>query len=290
MNNYSQSICTACGGRELIFKFDLTKANKRENVAGTIVECATCHLWFKIISDRVQFEAAYTGDKDEEKFAQDYYLSETTRAFFRSILSPLLDGTNSQERRLLDIGAGRGALLEEAQKLGFQAEGIDLRLSHVEDGKLRGLKMQHISAENLKAENEFDFITMLDLIEHVTDPLALLKTAHRALMPNGTLVVYTPNHNGAVVILAKFLCLFGIKKPVVEIFGSNHIYFFDSKSLPMLLEKAGFTLEKIELSAYNPKRPGQYVSFLNLVVITLVEWLGLPFGRVFRMLVYARKG
>ena len=45
---------------------------------------------------------------------------------------------------------------------------------------------------------------MLDVIEHVTEPLKLLATARRLLKPGGRLVVYTPNHRGAIVVLARF--------------------------------------------------------------------------------------
>ena len=42
-------------------------------------------------------------------------------------------------------------------------------------------------------------------------------------------------------------------------------------------------------AAYDPSRPGQAISPLNLAAVATAEWLGRPFGRVFRMLVYARR-
>jgi hypothetical protein len=73
-----------------------------------------------------------------------------------------------------------------------------------------------------------------------------------------------------------------------EIFGSNHICFFDDRSLPFALQTAGFTVRRLSLFPYDPERPGQPVSLLSLATVTAVEQLGRPFNRMFRLLVYAR--
>src|SRR5207248_700328 len=101
--------------------------------------------------------------------------------------------------------------------------------------RAKGLKVRQASAENLDDVETFDVITMLDIIEHLPDPLRVLQAAHRALKPGGELVVYTPNHRAAVVGLAKTLHAMGIRSPVREIFGRNHICFFDDRSLAIAL-------------------------------------------------------
>ena len=53
-------------------------------------------------------------------------LSEPSRAFFRKVLEGIGMTPGTSRPRLLDIGTGLGALLEEAQKLGYEAEGVDV--------------------------------------------------------------------------------------------------------------------------------------------------------------------
>jgi hypothetical protein len=101
--------------------------------------------------------------------------------------------------------------------------------------------------------------------------------------------VYTPNHRALVVELAKLLHAIGIRYPVQEIFGRNHVAFFDDRSLPLALRRAGLELRSLRYAPYDPARPGQEISQLNLLAVQGVEWLGRPLDRVFRMLAYARR-
>jgi 2-polyprenyl-3-methyl-5-hydroxy-6-metoxy-1,4-benzoquinol methylase len=204
-------------------------------------------------------------------------------------LANVKPASQSAKPRLLDVGAAQGALLEEALRMGFDAEGIDHCESNVREACGKGLKVRHGAAEDLDALAAFDVITMIDIIEHVPNPLHLLRAAHRALKPGGEVVVYTPNHRGAVVVLSKLLNLVGVRYPIREIFGRNHVCFFDDRSLPLALTKCGFQVRLQRHFPYDPARPGQFVSPVNLAAVTLVEWLGRPFSRVFRMFIYARR-
>ena len=86
----------------------------------------------------------------------------------------------------------------------------------------------------------FDVITLLDLIEHVTDPAALLKRCRQLLNPDGYVVVYTPNHRGLIVRVATLLhrlSLGRISRPVAEIFDGVHVVFFDASSLGSIMAR-----------------------------------------------------
>ncbi|MFN8644266.1 MAG: class I SAM-dependent methyltransferase [Candidatus Binatia bacterium] len=115
-------------------------------------------------------------------------------------------------------------------------------------------------AEDLADEAAFDVVTMMDLIEHVPDPAGLLAAAHRALVPGGTLVVYTPDHLAMTVRLARILSRLGVRYPVAEIFGRNHVCFFDHRTLRGILQRAGFADIDLLLRLYDPARPGQVLS------------------------------
>jgi len=290
MNSFQvSSRCPLCQATVYKVVYDMSVARSSLDVPGLIARCKACAMWFKILTNHEQLTEAYTGQYGQEEAGDEYFLGESTREFFRNILSEIEMQDVVSQPRLLDIGAGQGALLEEAQKLGYEAEGVDLCEANVQKARARGLQVKHGSAEKLDYDRVFDVVTMMDIIEHVVDPIHLLGVAYRALKPEGELVVYTPNHRGAVVMLARFLRVFGISYPAYEIFGGNHVCFFDDRSLPLAIKRAGFVERKTKLFPYDPARPGQHISPVNLAVVTAVEWLGKPFNRVFRLLTYARK-
>ena len=176
-------------------------------------------MWFKILSQPDRLSQAYGEEYASAEMSEKYMLSDPSRAFFRKVLGGIGITPGTSRPRLLDIGTGLGALVEEAQKLGYEAEGVDHCEPLVQKARARGLRVHCKPVEELGAGGNFDVVTMLDVIEHVTEPLKLLATARRLLKPGGRLVVYTPNHRSAIVLLARFLDKLGIGFAVKEIFA-----------------------------------------------------------------------
>jgi 2-polyprenyl-3-methyl-5-hydroxy-6-metoxy-1,4-benzoquinol methylase len=288
MGRISDSVhCPLCGGTEHQVLFDLRAVSDVLSVPGLIANCCHCSMCFKILSEPDRLSQAYGEEYAAAEMTEQYMLSEPARAFFRKVLAGIEIMSGATKPRLLDVGTGLGALLEEAQKLGYEAEGVELCEVLVRKARARGLRVHWGPAEELDSPSTFDAVTMLDIIEHVTEPLKLLATARRLMKPGGRLVVYTPNHRGAIVVLARLLNKVGIGFAVEEIFGGNHVCFFDDRSLPVALQKQGFSLHSISLFPYDPSRPGQPISPVSLAAVTAVEWLGKPFNRMFRMVVHA---
>lgn len=279
--------CPLCGSKEPEVIYDLGPARGPHDVQGRIARCRDCAMCFKLIENLDKVEEAYQGDYGQDQTGGEYFAGERTRRMFRDMLSPL--ARRERGARLLDIGAGHGTLIEEASALGFDAEGIDLSEGNVERAKARGLKVTKVAAEDLDAEGAYDVVTMMDIIEHVPDPVSMLRSAYRALRPGGTAVVYTPNHRSAIVGVASLMKRFGAGGPIYEIFGSNHVCFFDDRSLPRAVAKAGFEVREQKVLSYDPRRPGQYVSPINLAALTVIEAFAWPLNRGFRLLSYATR-
>ncbi len=275
--------------------YDLRQVTNPLAVPGVVVRCHACGMESKALSPGFDVAEAY-GDAygEEDTIAGPYMLGDATRRLFRRALEgvdvPKRDGAPAP--RLLDIGTGLGAMLEEATKLGFQAHGVELCAPLAAKARARGLDVRTERAEALAARTDeagrYNVVTMMDVIEHVPDPVAVLKAVRSLLAPGGELVVYTPNHRGAVVLLARALHTVGIGGPVVEIFGGNHVCFFDDRTLPRALDRAGFETRVLRRAPYDPARPGQVVPLLSRIGVTAIERLGQPLGRVFRMTAYAR--
>jgi 2-polyprenyl-3-methyl-5-hydroxy-6-metoxy-1,4-benzoquinol methylase len=246
-------------------------------------------MLYKGIISPESIENAYEGEYASTAKSETYMSSDVTRRFFRKVLKQINSERISYRPKLLDIGTGMGTLLEEAQSLGYDPEGIELCPELADIARQKGLKVHHMNAMCLNEPEKYDVITMMDIIEHIPHPVALLRVLHRNLKPGGKLVVYTPNHRGAIVILAKLMAKIGMNFAIHEIFGGNHVCFFDDHTLPAALHSVGFKMRYLWKFPYDPNRPGQKVSLVNLAIVTAVEWLGRPFGLVFRMVAYAQK-
>jgi len=97
-------------------------------------------------------------------------------------------------QRLLDFGCGNGEFLLFAQSIGWQVLGIDADAEAVTTARSRGLPVRKGGVEALdEGLGRFDGITLAHVIEHVHDPVELLRRCHDLLAPGGWLWLETPN-------------------------------------------------------------------------------------------------
>src|SRR5579871_3078132 len=274
--------CPLCGSADLDRKYDLRSVTCPLAVPGWIVRCRRCSMWFKTVDADAAVANAYRDEYADVEGADGYMTGSAARAFFRRVLQDAGRGG-----ALLDIGSGQGALVEEATRLGYTAMGVDRCEPLVRKARARGVRVECGTIDDVDGAERFDVVTMMDVIEHVPEPRRLVAAAHRLLKPRGRLVVYTPNHRAAVVMVARALHGLGAPVAVREIFGGNHVCFFDDRSLPRTLAAEGFTVDALRLSPYDTARPGQPVSRASLAAVAVAEAIGRPFGRVFRMLAFA---
>ncbi|MBN2440491.1 MAG: class I SAM-dependent methyltransferase [Spirochaetales bacterium] len=181
--------------------------------------------------------------------------------------------------KLLDVGCSSGIFLHCAKQQGYDVYGIDVGKEAVERAKsYYGLKnVKQGILEDVDSRESFDIITMLDLIEHLPDPLSTLKRSLRLLKKDGYLVLLTPNASGFVSVLTRIL----LAKP----FGMwdhpeppYHLYQFSHKVLTSYLNSIGFEIVK---SVYH-EIPVKYAA--ERFYYTLVEIL-----RVFKRKICGEK-
>lgn len=99
--------------------------------------------------------------------------------------------------RLLDVGCGDGGFLRLARERGYTPAGFDYEERMVALARARGIA----DAECLefgaycrgRADGEFDFVTLFDVLEHAPEPAAFLSEIRRLLKPGGYLAVTLPN-------------------------------------------------------------------------------------------------
>lgn len=137
--------------------------------------------------------------------------------------------------RALDIGCGNGRFIRSMNSLGWRSEGVEFSETAVAVCRQAGLKVFHGELEKAGFDNgSFDLVTARHLIEHVTDPAALVAEIARILKPGGRAAFETPNNQS-----------FG-KKLFGKLWYANdvprHLVLFNPASLALLSEKNGLRL------------------------------------------------
>lgn len=134
---------------------------------------------------------------------------------------------------LLDLGCGNGDFLQRAKTSGWNVVGVDPDPKAVARGVKLGLNVCQGGIEQFDAEKEvFDVITLSHVIEHVHDPVTVLKAAYRLLKPGGQIWIETPNIDslGHHCYMKNWR---GIESP-------RHLVLFNQHSLKNALFVAGF--------------------------------------------------
>lgn len=96
---------------------------------------------------------------------------------------------------LLDMPCGDGLLTALMADRFSRVVGIDAASKHLEEARRRlpQAELHHALIEEFETDERFDTITMLNVLEHVIDPIAVLKKAASLLSDDGVLLVHVPN-------------------------------------------------------------------------------------------------
>jgi SAM-dependent methyltransferase len=184
---------------------------------------------------------------------------------------------------LLDVGCFSGVFLSNAKKRGFDCIGLEPNEDaclHVRNAQglevINGsLESAHIGAER------FSVVSLLDVIEHVPDPLSELGETFRILRPGGWLILTTPNVKGLpqrVVKGQRWLT----GRPFCPIDDVPwHLWGFTRSSLARCVEKAGFAVQEIiwlepsPLSTHEGAGSSRWKRMGLRFVAKLSKWLGM---------------
>jgi SAM-dependent methyltransferase len=151
---------------------------------------------------------------------------------------------HKQSGRLLDIGAGSGIMLEEAAKLGYDAWGVEPSQWLCDQARQRGLRILQGTFPHKEIIGQFDVITLVDVLEHVTDPVGLLRSISEGLLPDGIGLVVTPDISSLAARTFRWHWWH---------FRVAHVGYFSKRTLSLALGKAS-----LEVKEWG--RPGWYFS------------------------------
>ena len=162
----------------------------------------------------------------------EQYLSEEQgrRELFRWVIDRL-DGYLLPGRRLLEVGSNAGLFLSVAEQAGWDAKGIEPSRWAVETGRrLFDVDLEQGTVETLDAEpGSRDAVVMLDVLEHLVDPLDTLRRLRGVLHDEGMLALSTVNVAG---LHAR------VRHGSWPWFIRPHLHYFTPETLDMMLHES----------------------------------------------------
>jgi len=145
--------------------------------------------------------------------------------------------------KLLDIGCGNGYLLEAAMRRNWVVEGYDVDWKSTQAVSERlGINVHSGDFFSLHLSEDYDLVTMHQVLEHLKDPNRHLKRIRQLTKHGGYLFVAVPN----IVSLSNRVQLFwekiGLrKKKIGKYYDTNHhVAYFEPRTLTALLNNHGF--------------------------------------------------
>lgn len=234
--------CNLCGEIRFSIKFpgtldrqnltrivELHRATSPEfSLHGDIVECAGCgHIYANPRFTEEELASIYARTIDED------YLGELpSRGLTATKNLELLDKHVSMGR-MLDVGCSIGVLLDVARKRGWETYGVEPSVWASEFARKR-LMLDVFTGTLHDAKlppNYFDLVILSDVLEHLPDPVAVLREVWEVIKPDGLLWINTPNIGSALARLlgSRWYCV-----------TLPHIHYFSSSTLNVLLREVGF--------------------------------------------------
>lgn len=224
--------CVLCGGREWHTVWVLP--------VGRVLGCRDCGL-VSLVDGTTGLpvtthydENYYRRNPDECTVGYpDYFGAERpVRAANARVFADLITSMVPHAASSLDIGCGGGYLVDALFERGLSAAGIDSsayvvgRAHEVSRGWFDELPLAAASPSRL---GRFPVVTMMDVIEHLLDPVGALAAAAKLVAPAGTLFVLTPRYGGR--LLAE-------QAAAYVHFNVDHVHYFTVETLRMSIDRA----------------------------------------------------
>jgi len=140
--------------------------------------------------------------------------------------------------RLLDVGCNEGRSLPLYARNGFLVEGLEINDRAAMSARERGFPVFTVPLADFAPESLYDIVVLSNVLEHASDPVAMLMQIRRLLQPGGELWISCPNGSSF------WRRIFG--HHWINWHVPFHLWHFSPKTLKDLLNKCSFNIIKMQ--------------------------------------------
>lgn len=189
-----------------------------------LVRCSTCGFVYAKNPPTTRFSNKFYSWFDYKD--QEYTQRRITQDAIRSLNK--INRIAKRKGDLLDIGCGRGYLLNVARNMGWRVFGIDFSKAVVDFAKTNfNLKVKVSDIYSYNTNKKFDLIILNQVIEHLVNPHEVINKCEKMLRKNGLLYIATPN--------IKSLSSLVLKNEFEHLIPPEHLGYYEIRSLRRLL-------------------------------------------------------
>ena len=199
-------------------------------------------------------------------------------------------GKGGTASRLLDVGCGSGHFMAAARARGFDVCGIEPASAPADYAAQKfniPVIRKNILDTDLPAES-FDVITAWDVIEHVSDPQAVLRCCAGWLKPGGIMTLRFPSANWQKI---KAVVLHSMPARSRAVFAPTiHLYFFSEKTFTLLSRKVGLNILYTKTTAAEQNTDNYLLDYIKVISHLVIRGLDALSGtHLGNLEVYCRK-
>ena len=234
------SVCHVCGSPKVVpFMTATDNGHLRDaNIKLPVYQCRACDVFFLNPPPPAELGREYFATAYAKNTEGNVYYDDGFKQRISMLRLDLIAGRGAASGRLLDVGCGKGQFVQAARTRGFDAWGVEL------DAGACAYARNHFtlatvlngSLDHPDLPREFDVVTLWDVIEHVPDPVGILKQSLGRLRPGGLIVVRTGNIRS---------WSFDRGRERWWAFGADHRFYFSPESLSAALRLAGFEVDAV---------------------------------------------
>ena len=230
----NKQCCYLCSSDEYIFR----QGGVRDNPEIKILECTDCGLVYlstlnHITENHYESSGMHNGERpDIDAWLKDTQVDDERRYLFLK--------EQMTNKTILDFGCGIGGFLGYAKQSASAIAGVELEKALQPSFQKRALNVFSNLESTFETGNKYNLITAFHVVEHLSDPITVLKELSGLLADGGELIVEVPSSDDAL------LTFYNCKAFQNFTYWSQHLFLFNAATLTDLVKQAGLNVNWIK--------------------------------------------
>lgn len=250
--------CPLCGSgsRKSLGKRGGAAHHAGKGVETDVVECRDCGGIYAFPT-MIPVGNPYSGEADHYFDAHADTAKAAAGRYYAERAEQLLGRVGS----ILELGCGRGGLLVGAKSRNWDVSGVDMTPEFSSAARERGVEVETATIEECAAldrEGAYDVILLAAVLEHIYEPMPVLRRVFNALKPGGLVFIHVPNERALALRVGEFYRRLQGRRWSLALsptFSPYHVTGFTPSSLRRALTGLGYEIARFDCFAFKNMAP-----------------------------------